>query len=375
MGEKGTNNKKRILIVINKLSRAGAEKQLLLIIRKLMDKYQFQVISLYGKGGFELPFIELGVPILHYNLAGSLIKPANIYQLLQLLIYSLKYRPNIIHSWLFHPNMISSVLKLFSRSSGLIVSIRGSNFWYKKTHLIVSNIIYRICDYIITNSSQLKKEILDSNADKCKIELVYNGVESLTKAQLEMKTDLFESEKRQGRIIVGCVGRFVKEKRYCDVVEAAKSLRKQYDNILFVLVGGRGEYDLYREQIENSELKNNIILVGEVINPLAYIKSFDIFLMSSSHEGMPNSLMEAMSMGKAVVATNVGGIPDLVTTGVNGILVPVADPVKIVDALKILIENRELINEYGKNNIVKMREFSIEKMVDKYEGIYDKLAG
>ncbi|VAW74827.1 hypothetical protein MNBD_GAMMA15-1146 [hydrothermal vent metagenome] len=364
---------KKILIIINKLSRAGAEKQLLLILRNLKDKYQFQIISLYGKGEFELPFTELGIPVFHWHLNGSLIKPANIYQIFMLLKHTLKYRPNIIHSWLFHSNMISTVLKSASRSCGFIASVRGSNFWHKKIHMIISNIIYRTCDCIITNSPGLKAEIQANYASEDKIELIYNGVEGLTKEQRENGIDLFESEKAEGKIIIGCVGRFVKEKRYCDVIEIAMKLTEQYSNILFVLVGGRGEYESYKKEIENSPLKNHVILAGEVDNPLAYIKSFDIYLMTSSHEGMPNSLMEAMSMGKAVVATAVGAIPDLVTTGINGILVPVADPAKTSNALGKLIENRALAREFGKNNIEKMQEFSIEKMVSRYEEIYDRV--
>ena len=143
MSKEGADSRKKILIVINKLSRAGAEKQLLLIIQNLQDKYQFQIITLYGAGEFESPFIKLGVPIFHWNLNGSLAKPSNIRQIFLLLKHAARYRPNIIHSWLFHSNMIATILKLFSSSQGLIVSVRGSNFWQKKIHFIISNEFYR----------------------------------------------------------------------------------------------------------------------------------------------------------------------------------------------------------------------------------------
>ena len=95
--------------------------------------------------------------------------------------------------------------------------------------------------------------------------------------------------------------------------------------------------------------------------------------MTSSHEGMPNSMMEAMAMGKAVVATNVGAIPDLVTTDVNGILVPAADPEQITNALKRLIDDKALSDSFGSNNILKMQDFTIEKMVARYERIYENV--
>lgn len=365
-----TKDKPRILFIVNKLSRGGAEKQLLLIAENIIDKYQIRIVVLYNKGDYEDPFRTLGIPIYYLNLFGLIIRPTNFFKLLNLIYYVFKYKPDILHSWLFDANLAASVLKLFYRHSLLILSKRGSNYWYKKYHFIINGFVYRLCDYIVVNSTQLKKEIMQYYYDSEKIRIIHNGIKADSFIESTNNNTQIEQIKQSGKLMIGCVGRFVKEKRYDDIIEAVNILVKKNKNIHFVLVGGRGKIDFYKQLVHENLIDKYVTFTDEVENALDYIKSFDIFLIASSSEGMPNSLMEAMLLGKPVVATNVGAIPDLIEDGVNGLLIPPCKPKQLANSLEKLIRDEKLRYIFAKNNLSKIKTFSVEKMIEKVKTLY-----
>jgi glycosyltransferase involved in cell wall biosynthesis len=102
---------------------------------------------------------------------------------------------------------------------------------------------------------------------------------------------------------------------------------------------------------------------------------FDLFVLPSLHEGMPNALIEAMSAGVAVIATKVGGVPEVVQHEETGLLVPVKDPVALAGGIERLLENhefRKIVASRGRTHV--LEKFSMERMVHAVERLYDTLA-
>jgi len=179
--------------------------------------------------------------------------------------------------------------------------------------------------------------------------------------------------KEKNKSIVGCIGRFVNEKRYADVIEAAYVLTRTNADIHFVLVGGRGEIDKYRSIVEEKRLQEYISFTGELSNPMAFLKGFDLFLLASSSEGMPNVVMEAMLLGKPVIATNVGGIPDLIEDKVGGLLIPPFRTDKITEAIDFLLKNKNTATQYALCSLERINDFSIEKLLSTVETMYNEI--
>jgi len=357
----------KILMVCNNLSRGGAEKQLSYIINNLYQKHTFNIILL---DDLDHKLKYNNIPITYFPIQKSIFHPQSIISIFKFLLYVRKQNAHILHSWLYRPNLITSIIKIFYRKSNFIVSERNTFFWHKKYHFIINKIIYRLCNTILVNSYTLKKEIKKFCKVYKQIKIIPNGIdlkEDIDKLEIPQ---LIQNLKDKNNIIIGSVGRFVKQKRYNDIIEAAKILFQVKRNIHFVFIGGRGDQKKFQQLIENYHIGNFITHIGEIQNVLPYIKGFDIFLHASSAEGMSNAIMEAMLMGKPIIATDVGGTSDLIDNGVNGILIPPFRPDKIVSAIETLLINKKLQKIFSLNNIKKIQNYSIEKMISNIDQMY-----
>jgi len=364
--------KVKILYLINNMGRGGTEKQLYLLIKYLSrNVFETMVITVCGSG--DNPVTASNINIYDMEIKGSIIKPFNFKKIYKAIKIVKRYRPCIIHSWLFHSNLIAAIMKVLMPNVKLVTSKRGSNFWYTKKHFFINKFVYRISDSIVVNADSLKEEIGSYNNIESKIKIIHNGIEShLTYKNISINPQVKDLKKKD-KIIIGCVGRFVPEKRYEDVIHACKIIIKKYSNIHFVLVGGRGGISKYRRMVDRNNLNSYITFTGEVNDVLPFIKGFDIFLNASSFEGLPNAILEAMLMGKPIIATRVGGIPELIKDGENGVLINPCHPEEIVNAIEILINNEKMRRKIAQNNLEKIKNFSVSKMVSQIEKLYFNL--
>jgi glycosyltransferase involved in cell wall biosynthesis len=361
-------NKPVILHAVNKLVNAGAEKQLYYIIRELRHKYQFIIAILSHQKDIDTKWYELAIPIFSEpKIKSGLVR--NISFLSQQVGMS---RPAIVHSWLFHPNLIAAFVKIFKEYI-LITSKRGSNFWYQRRHFIVNKFVYKTSNLIMTNSKSLGDEISAYTNDvKEKIRIIPNGIDLDEIQNRIVHTNIVSRLKEQGFHIVGSVGRFVEEKRLDDIIKAAHNLSREHHNLRFVIVGGGGKFEYYRELINSQGLDDYIFLTGEVDKASTFTCGFDIFLMASSSEGMSNALMEAMALKKPIIATNVGEIPSLIENHVSGILIPPCQPDQIVKGINFYIENELIAKAYGKRAYDTIQNYSLKRMTSKVDAMYSE---
>ena len=352
-----------IVYIVNSLGIGGSEKQLFYLVENLNKNFKIKIIKLNDKTEFyDSKIEELGVKIHKYDLSRGIFNFDSFRKILKMRSLILSYKPSTVHSWLFHSNLVNYILRILSTKYLMIVSKRGSNFWYTKKHFYVNKLIYSKSDYIITNSEYLKNEILSYNNVENKIKIIPNAI--------QVNDKLYRKKIDVNKINIGCIGRIVPEKRYEDILAAAILLKKKYDNILFTIIGGRGQFNLFKKQVVNKKIHNYFILKGEQENIKKHILDFDIFLMASSSEGMPNSIMEAMNYGKPIVATRVGSIPSLVEDNKNGLLIDPYNPKQIVEAISKLIDNQIMMIEFGENSYKMIKKMNISNMIRKIENIY-----
>lgn len=173
-------------------------------------------------------------------------------------------------------------------------------------------------------------------------------------------------------IVIGYVGRLIPTKGLAYLISAMRQIQFEYPNIVLLIVGDGPQ----RANLEmmTKDLKIKTILAGWQVDVLQYYAIMDIFVLPSLFEGLPNVMLEAMAMKKAIVATNVGGNPDLIKSEKNGFLVPAGDDRQIASALKKLIVNNNLRTNMGIINreIIK-KFFSLNKAVEKVEKVYNEV--
>jgi glycosyltransferase involved in cell wall biosynthesis len=167
------------------------------------------------------------------------------------------------------------------------------------------------------------------------------------------------------------------EKGHEYLLQAAKIVVDRYPEITFVIVGREktsGEIKRLEGIAKELGIKQNVIFTGFRQDVAALVSIFDVFVLSSLAEGLPLALLEAMVRGKPPVATAVGGIPEVIEDGVNGLLVPPKDPQAIATKIIQLLEDQDLRVSISANAVRTVKErFGIQEMIKKVEAVYSDI--
>lgn len=275
-----------------------------------------------------------------------------------------------------------SLASIFSNTA-LVSTI---NSWYANEHGKTSNkgklytqlelLTNWGLDLYITVSKKDKLSLLNSKIPENKIELIYNAVN----VDVDAIPDSPEWLQRKFQLppkslVCTAVGRLVPIKGYDVLINAAKQVVAKSPNLYFLIVGDGEERENLENQIKRSGLERNILLAGyqDRQSVLAILNSSDFFVMPSRYEGTPIALLEAAAFGKPIVASNSGGIPELVENEVHALLVPPEDPAALADALNRFCTNPEAAKRLGKKAQERVgNQFNLENQIKRTWEAYQK---
>jgi len=204
------------------------------------------------------------------------------------------------------------------------------------------------------------------------IKLNYSVIPS-AKTGFSFNSDEVQSirSKLKGDFVVGHIGALDdSHKGQLQIIETAKRLSASHPEICFVLVGEGRDFELFKQQTASLD---NITLVGQVDNVGDYLKAFDIFMFPSRHEGLGSILLDALDFGLPVIATDVGGISEIIESGVNGFLVKPDAIDDICESILSLYSESALMEQIAQANIEKAKSYTVGSMVDKYVQIYQRI--
>jgi glycosyltransferase involved in cell wall biosynthesis len=229
-------------------------------------------------------------------------------------------------------------------------------------HITMDLFAYLLADVVTVVSKESKKEIQNTygKIKRKLIKVIPNGVSDL-KINQDHSHHNFELEKKiQDKKVLMYIGVFRIRKRVFNLLFALKKALKIYKNLILIFVGGGRGYERTLQNLARElNLDKNVFFVGTVPNEDVpyYLSRADIFCMPSSYEGLPVAILEAMSMGKVVLTSNVSGMIDVIEDSVTGKLIRVDDIDGITDAITELVEDEDNLREMGK----KAREIAINK--------------
>jgi glycosyltransferase involved in cell wall biosynthesis len=242
--------------------------------------------------------------------------------------------------------------------------------------LTIGRSILRYADRIVTVSKETMKYVLRLGADKQKTSVMYNGVDTTCFRSAEQE----ESRKNLGlpkkRKIILSVRRLVYKNGLDTLIESAAIAAQNNPDILFVIAGKGPSKELIEDRIKELGIENNTKLTGFVPDELlpTYYNAADYFILpSASGEGLPLVLFEAMACGLPVIATAVGGTPEIIDNMKNGALVPPMKPKAMAEALSKLLTEEELgkkISEEAKKKVKK--QFSWDENVRQLKETYEE---
>jgi glycosyltransferase involved in cell wall biosynthesis len=226
----------------------------------------------------------------------------------------------------------------------------------------------RNLDLYITVSSADRRRLLEAGILEGSIEWIPNAVEVDDASVPADREALIRSfDLPEGSFVCCAVGRLVWAKGYEVLIEAIAQLAQKLPNLYCLIIGdGLQRVDLER-QIEQAGLQGRIRLAGfrPPKETLSIVKNCDVFVMPSHSEGTPIALLEAAALGRPILATHVGGIPDLVNDGEQALLIPPGDVSTLATGLSRLIDDPELAAQLGTEAQRRVREdFSLQAMVD-----------
>ena len=226
------------------------------------------------------------------------------------------------------------------------------------------DLAYRRADRIVTLSCAIATIIKESYPDlECKI---VPDAHSDLAATLDADSDI--RAQYAGRTVIGHIGALDnKHKGQRSIIRAAALASRSDPELLFVLVGdGRDGEELRRAAIG----LDNVVFTGRVDDVGAYLAAFDVFLYPSLHEGLGSSLLDAMCFGLPIIASRVGGIPEIVEHEVNGLLIAPEDPEGIVGAIEIIRSSPGVREAMRRANLEKSALYGADRMANAYEEIY-----
>lgn len=240
---------------------------------------------------------------------------------------------------------------------------------------INNKILSMVTDKMVTVSDAIKKDILRyDRVSPSKIMVLYNGVDT---ERFKPRVSFGDIRKQflmsKDDVVIGFVGRLVPSKGLNYLIEAVALLNNS-SKVKLLIVGDGSLMEELKKMAKDKGLEESVIFTGLRRDITDILSCIDIFVLSSVKEGFPNSLLEAMAMGKPVVATAVGGIPEIIEHRTNGFLVPPADIEGLAAAIKTVIDNPPMAINMG----IAAREFiennySITATVGKWEALYKSL--
>ena len=218
-----------------------------------------------------------------------------------------------------------------------------------------------------------------SNAVARHIQVANPGLECkvVPDAHAHFEADANESHSirhdRKDKILIGHIGTLAHSaKGQLTIIKTAHKAATSRPDWHFLLLGSGDDEALFRREIAGLE---NIELVGFVDNVGDYLASFDLFVFPSLHEALGSTLLDAMHFGLPIVASDIGGIPEVVENGVNGLLIEPGSADQLFDGIAAIVDDRALAEAMRDANVAKAAGFSTDRMADAYEKVYRNILG
>lgn len=350
--------KKKIAIVITSFSIGGAENMVYGLLQNLnQSKYDIRVFVLEKKS----TILEEKVS----EIAKLIVPPlgiSNLRKIIWLLIQLMSFEPDIVHG---HLGGITYSLPyvLFSKSK-LVATLHTipQKAVDGKTAKMLRHLCARKKARIVAVSAEnalLCADYFNLGAGECNS--INNGV-SLPR---------YYSKEHCSFTFIN-IGRQDANKNQAAIVRCFAELKKKYDNIFLYLLGDGEKHSELTELVDKLSLTNYVELTGNVADTENYLAISDIYVQSSFREAMPLVVLEAMASGLPVIASNVGGLVDVING--NGFLFEPGDEKQLLSNMeRMILSDRTELDKMKSQSLLIVQDYSSEKMTSEYESLYDSI--
>jgi glycosyltransferase involved in cell wall biosynthesis len=355
--------------MIDRLSRAGTESQLLALIRELdRSKVIPSLVLLDGEDDLSRALEPADCPVLRLGVR-RLLSVSAARATARLRRFWREHRPEVLQVYFLDAAYFGAPL---AKLSGIPKVIRVRNnlgYWVNRKHRVLGRLVRPFVDATLTNTAAGKQTLIAQEGHRPeRVVVLENGVDTAKFNRLLLP----DTSKK--RVKVGCVANLRSVKNIDGLMRAAKHAIERFPQLVFE-VAGEGEE---REELEQLHaqlcLGDHFKLRGSVADMVSFLRTVDIAVLPSHSEGMSNALLEYMAAGRAVIATDVGANATLVRHRKDGLIIPAGEDQAIVGAIDELLTNPLRAAGYGASARTRVEaEYSRAAMRKRFEEFYREL--
>ena len=367
----------KILHIIDSGGLYGAEVMLLQLMCEQKKLGHTPILASIGSKTVTEKPIESearkqGLQIKSFRMANGL----NIIGALKILRFAQEKGVELLHSHGYKGNILLGLLPRGIRRLPLLITVHG---WTSTGHLNKMSLyewLDKKClaraDHVVMVNPLMQK--LPSLKRLKTTTVIENGIGLAKTEDQELNLEIITFIKQRTTLVA--VGRFSPEKGFNYLLDSLSQLVQQGQDIQLLLLGDGGLRQELTEQAKTLGLLNRVFMPGHVSQVESYLGQCAVFVMPSLTEGLPIALLEAMQTGIPIVASAVGGIPDVLDDGQAGALVPAADPELLANALVTILTDSKYAETLGKRGQLRVKEnYSSHTMAEKYLHLYAQLIG
>jgi len=372
----------KVVYVIDDLGLGGAQRQLVLLVTALpRTRFDIEVISLSAdKAAYASAIREAGIPLTMIPHAGAW----SWRTFFRVWSRMRRVRPDIVHTWLFTADLYGRLSAWLARVPVIMSAVRSVEPWKAKHYVAVDRLLRHVTDAFTVNARAIG-DVLTAREriNPKKLRVIYNGVD-LEKFTLNgreeggrkkeekpgLPSSLFFLSSSQSPL-VGIIGRLGPEKDQATFVRAAALVLQQVPAARFLIVGNGPLKGELRRLARRLGVGAQVHFLEGQSDIAPVFAALDLVVISSRYEGCCNVILEGMAMGKPVIATAVGGNPELVVPGHTGLLVPAQDSHAMANAIVRLVRSPHEARAMGLAGRQRIEEqFSLRRMIEEHEQLY-----
>jgi L-malate glycosyltransferase len=371
-GDDGKSGLPTVFLMANHFATGGTETQFVRLAKALSpEKFRIRIGCIRRQG----PLLETleAARIAEFRLDGGFFTSTALHSAWALAQHLRENRVEIAHSFSLYSNVLMIPIARMAGIAVVIGSQRQLGDLLTPLQRRAQNVCFRLCDRVVCNSRAAAERLLGRNREdmeNAKVAIIPNAV-----SQEFFDAGHASRNRRSGTIpTIGLVARMnTKAKNHELFLSAAARLSGKQLPFRALLIGDGPRRAELEKLAQKLDLADRVTFLGERRDVPQLLASLDILVLTSSSESSPNVIAEAMAAGVPVVATKVGGVPELITHARTGMLVASADEIELADTLEHCLRHSEVPKRLAQSaRQFAVAYFSIEAVRNRYERLYDE---
>ncbi len=358
----------RVAYVIWSLGLGGAE-QVVIRLASSLDRRRFRpvIFCLNEAGVFAPQATQAGIDVVALEKRG----PVDLGAVFRLAGLLRTYHIQVLHTHLWGANLWGRLAARLAGVPTVITTEHNVDTWKRWYHFAIDRVLVGGTTQLVAVSQQVRQFYESRGVGRGRWQVIYNGVDT-SAASVRRRSGAYDTLGiKPGDRVVGLIGRLVPAKAPQVFLDAVAQAAQQVPTLKALIIGDGPLRQDVEAQVRRLGLAERVLLTGTRTDIRELLAGMDAVVFSSEREGLSMAMLEAMAAGVPVVATRVGGTPELIESGVNGLLVSPSSPQELAEGLAALLRDPERSTAISRAARKRIEErFALSAMVQAHEALY-----